>query len=158
MMSRNFNNDKENEGFLYYRKSHEHASVLFKMTALSAGFDLASAETVLVKAGDRISISTGLQILCPPGTYGRICERSGLALKFGICVLGGTIDNDYEGIIKVIVINHGKEDYSISVGDRIAQLIVEKITYPEAKEVRVIKREVKSEREDRGFGSSGLRM
>ena len=90
----------------------------------SVGFDLVSPYDLTVKAGSAEVVSMGLRIKVPNGTYGRIASRSCLAIM-GIEVARGVIDPDFEGGISIILRNHGKEDFNISRGDRIAQLICE---------------------------------
>lgn len=97
-------------------------------TGLSAGMDLHAwlNEPVSLAPGERTLIPTGLFIELPAGTEAQIRPRSGLALKHGITVLNapGTIDADYRGEIKVLLINHGQETFVINSGDRIAQMII----------------------------------
>lgn len=99
----------------------------------SAGYDLTSCEEVKLNPGMRYPVSTGIKLEINVRDknnemiYGRIAPRSGLAVKNGIDVLAGVIDSDYRGEIKVVLINHGTETYIINPGDRIAQLIFEKI-------------------------------
>lgn len=97
-------------------------------TGSSAGMDLHAwlSEPVSLAPGERTLIPTGLFIELPVGTEAQIRPRSGLALKHGITVLNapGTIDADYRGEIKVLLINHGQETFTINTGDRIAQMII----------------------------------
>lgn len=97
-------------------------------TGLSAGMDLHAwlEETLSLEPGQRQLVPTGLFIELPEGTEAQVRPRSGLALKHGITVLNspGTIDADYRGEIKVLLINHGQEAFSIKNGDRIAQMII----------------------------------
>ncbi len=99
-------------------------------TAYSAGMDLRAAipeeEPLLIRPGERVLIPTGLQIALPEGYEGQVRPRSGLAWKYGITVLNtpGTIDADYRGEIKVILINLGQEPFLLRRGERIAQLVV----------------------------------
>lgn len=99
-------------------------------TSLSAGMDLRAAnETeIILKPGERMLVPTGLFIELPEGYEAQIRPRSGLALKHGVTVLNspGTIDADYRGEVKVLLINHGSEAFPIHAGDRIAQMIVAK--------------------------------
>lgn len=118
----------------------------------SAGYDLTSSECIRIPAGGRHLISTGLTIAVPSGTYGRVAPRSGLAVKKGICVGAGVIDEDYRGVVKILLFNHGDEDYWVNTGDRIAQLILEKIETPEVVEIDELD---ESERGAGGFGSTG---
>lgn len=99
-------------------------------TAHSAGMDLRAAlkadEVVSILPGDRMLIPTGLKIGLPEGFEAQVRPRSGLAVKFGVTVLNtpGTIDADYRGEIKVILINHGREPFEVRRGDRIAQMVI----------------------------------
>ena len=99
-------------------------------TADSAGMDLtsSSSETIVIKAGKYSLIPTNLIIEIPRGYEGQVRPRSGLALKHGITVLNspGTVDADYRGEVKVLLINHGAKDFEINYGDRIAQLVISK--------------------------------
>lgn len=97
-------------------------------TAHAAGMDLLAAVTapVTLLAGARALIPTGIAIALPPGYEAQVRARSGLALKHGICVANGvgTIDADYRGELSVILLNAGKEPFTVKRGDRIAQLVV----------------------------------
>jgi dUTP diphosphatase len=94
--------------------------------AEDAGLDLIAVEDVVLPAGGWESVPTGLAIEIPPGYEGQVRPRSGLARKFGVTLLNspGTIDPGYRGEVQVLMINHGKQDYQVRKGDRIAQLIV----------------------------------
>ncbi|UOD34865.1 dUTP diphosphatase [Deferribacteraceae bacterium V6Fe1] len=95
----------------------------------AAGADLKSAEDGVIKPGEVKLVKTGLFLEIPDGYEGQVRPRSGLALKFGVTVLNspGTIDSDYRGEVGVILINHGKENFSYKKGDRIAQLVFSKV-------------------------------
>ncbi len=120
----------------------------------SAGMDLVAAESVIIPAGKCLSVGTGLRISLPVGYEAQIRPRSGLALKKSILVPNspGTIDSDYRGEIRVILINLGDEDFAVSLGDRIAQLVVAPVTRASWKEVDALD---STERGDGGFGSTG---
>ena len=135
----------------------EDLSLPISASKFSSGVDLVSAvsaDTVL-KPGKIKLISTGIKIMIPEGYEGQIRPRSGLALKHGITVLNtpGTIDSDYRGIVKVILINLGEEDFNIQRGDRIAQLVIQKIFFPNFKIVETLN---KTKRGEGGFGHSGI--
>jgi len=135
----------------------EDLSLPISASKFSSGVDLVSAvsaDTVL-KTGKIKLISTGIKIMIPEGYEGQIRPRSGLALKHGITVLNtpGTIDSDYRGIVKVILINLGEEDFNIQRGDRIAQLVIQKIFFPNFKIVENLN---KTRRGEGGFGHSGI--
>jgi dUTP pyrophosphatase len=126
-------------------------------TNLSAGMDLHAAlpENTSILAGERILVPTGLYIELPSGYEAQIRPRSGLALKNGITVLNspGTIDADYRGEIKVLLINLGQETFTIQNGDRIAQMIVaahETVHWMAAADLSETKRG------EGGYGSSGV--
>ena len=97
-------------------------------TEHAAGMDLraAVAEALSLAPGQRALVPTGIRIALPPGTEAQVRPRSGLAIRHGISMVNspGTIDADYRGEIRVIVINHGEETFTIQRGDRIAQLVV----------------------------------
>jgi len=119
----------------------------------SAGYDLYSAENITVKAKNRSLVSIGLAIKVPEGYYGRIASRSGLAVKYGIDVGAGVIDSDYTGPVKVLLFNHGDEDFVVSEGDRVAQLIIEKIGHLN---INVVNELTETIRGSGGFGSTGF--
>lgn len=98
-----------------------------------------------------------MAIVCPEGTYGRIAPRSGLAVKSGISTGAGVIDADYRGEVKVLLFNHSDADFNIEKGDRIAQLILERIYTPEIEVLDDNAWEVENntERGAGGFGSTG---
>ena len=125
-------------------------------TEQSAGMDLTAAleDAVEIGPGDRALIPTGLAIALPEGYEAQIRPRSGLAIKHGVTVLNtpGTIDADYRGEIKVILINHGKEAFTIERGMRIAQMVVEKY---ETVNWDVVKSLDETTRGEGGFGSTG---
>jgi deoxyuridine 5'-triphosphate nucleotidohydrolase len=131
-----------------------HATLPRRGSDLSAGLDLSSAANLTIAAGDRALVPTDLAVACPPGTYGRVAPRSGLALKKGIDVGAGVIDADYRGPLGVILFNWGREDFEIRQGDRVAQLILESIVLPDVVEVQG---ELDAtERGVGGFGSTGV--
>lgn len=126
-------------------------------TTHSAGMDLTAAleEALELDSGERALIPTGLAIALPHGFEAQIRPRSGLALNHGITVLNspGTIDADYRGEIKVILINHGKEPFTINRGMRIAQMVVERYTHVNWRVSTNL--ESNEERGAGGFGSTG---
>jgi dUTP pyrophosphatase len=137
---------------LLVKKLREDAVVPSRATEFSAGYDLTSVMDVYIPDRGRVAIPTGISIRTPPDTYGRIAPRSGLALRHGIDVLAGVIDHDYSGEIVVILYNTSDTDYFVKKGDRIAQLILEKIATPD---VAVVLELSDTERGDGGFGSTG---
>ncbi len=127
-------------------------------TADAAGMDLRAAvpeaEPFVLKPGARHAVPTGLAFAIPPGFEGQVRPRSGLALKAGVTCLNspGTIDADYRGEVKVILINHGAEDFTIRRGDRIAQLLVSPVVQAAWSEVADLEA---TARGAGGFGSTG---
>lgn len=123
----------------------------------SAGFDLASssADRIVIKAGERALVPTGIAIALSYGFEAQVRPRSGLALKNGVTVLNapGTIDADYRGEIKVILINHGDQDFVIDFGMRIAQLVIAKVEMAELVATETLG---ETQRGAQGFGSSGV--
>lgn len=122
----------------------------------SAGMDLCAhiASPIILKPMDRMLIPTGLYIELPTGYEAQVRPRSGLAIKNGITVLNtpGTIDADYRGEVKVIIINLSREDFEIKNGDRIAQMVIAKHEKVEWIAVETLS---DTERGSGGFGSSG---
>ncbi|KAJ6728907.1 DEOXYURIDINE 5'-TRIPHOSPHATE NUCLEOTIDOHYDROLASE [Salix viminalis] len=121
---------------------------------LSAGYDLSSVSVAKVPARGKALIPTDLSIAIPEGTYARIAPRSGLTWKHSIDVGGGVIDADYRGPVGVILCNHSDVDFEVKVGDRVAQIIIQKIMTPNAMEVEDLDATVRGAG---GFGSTGVR-
>ena len=123
-------------------------------TAGSAGLDLRSSETLILRPGARALVGTGLAIALPESFEAQVRPRSGLAVKHGVTVLNapGTIDADYRGEIKVPLINHGGQDFAIMRGDRIAQMVVAPVVQISLKLVPTLD---ETARGADGFGSSG---
>jgi len=130
-------------------------------TAGSSGFDLRAnlTETLVIKSGEYMLIKTGLYFNIPDNFEIQVRSRSGLAYKHGVCVLNGigTIDSDYTGEIGVLLINHGKEDFTINNGDRIAQAVISSVTGKNLINLnRVNNINTDTERGSGGFGSTGI--
>ena len=125
-------------------------------TAGAAGMDLRAADAVTLKPGARALVATGLSIALPEGYEAQVRPRSGLAVKHGVTVLNapGTIDCDYRGEVKVPLINHGTEDFVITRGDRIAQMVIAPVTRIDWMEAETLD---DTARGTGGFGSSGRR-
>jgi len=120
----------------------------------AAGMDVVSAEDVVIAPGSRHAVATGLAVAIPPHFEIQVRPRSGLALKHGITVPNtpGTIDSDYRGELKVILINHGAEPFQIRRGDRVAQLVLAPVTRAGWIEVDHLE---DTARGHGGFGSTG---
>jgi dUTP pyrophosphatase len=127
-------------------------------SAGAAGMDLVAAvddgAPVVLKPGGRALIPTGLIIELPPGSEGQIRPRSGLALRHGITCLNtpGTIDSDYRGEVKVLLINLGGQPWEIQRGERIAQLVIQRVEQAKLVEVKAL---TSTKRGAGGFGSTG---
>jgi dUTP pyrophosphatase len=135
-------------------KLSDNAQVPTKGSSQAAGYDLYSAIDITIAPGDKAIVPTDLKIVVPQGTYGRIAPRSGLAAKNFINVGAGVIDPDYRGPLNVLVFNHAGTEFKVKKGDRIAQLICEKIVFPEIIEVNHLD---DTQRGESGFGSTGIK-
>lgn len=123
-------------------------------TSGAAGMDVLAAENVNLKPGQRHAVATGFAVAIPDGYEIQVRPRSGLALKHGISVPNtpGTIDSDYRGEVKIIMINHGEEAFAIARGDRVAQLVLAPVTQAAWDLVEELD---ETERGAGGFGSTG---
>ncbi|KAJ6728924.1 DEOXYURIDINE 5'-TRIPHOSPHATE NUCLEOTIDOHYDROLASE [Salix viminalis] len=139
---------------LRVKRLSENAVLPSRGSPLSAGYDLSSASATKVPARGIALIPTDLSIAIPEGTYARIAPRSGLTWKHSIDVGGGVIDADYRGPVRVILFNHSDVDFEVKVGDRIAQLIIQKIETDNAVKVKDLDATVRGAG---GFGSTGVR-
>ena len=123
-----------------------------KGTNLAAGYNLNSAQQLIIPINGRALVQTDISISVPKGMYGRIAPRSGLAVKHGITRGAGVIDADYTGPIGITLFNHGDQDFQIQEGDRIAQLILKQIADKPVIEVQEL---TQTQQGDKGFGSTG---
>ena len=139
---------------LLVKRLSPHAVLPSRGSCGAAGFDLSSSASVLVPARGKALIPTDLSIAVPCGTYGRIAPRSGLALRHSLDVGAGVVDGDYRGPLAVLLFNHSDTDHAVQVGDRVAQLILEKIA--EEAEVEETEELGTTERGQGGFGSTGV--
>lgn len=129
-----------------------------RMSAEAAGLDLAAClpgGPVVLAPGARALIPTGIALAIPPGYEGQVRPRSGLALRHGISIVNapGTIDADYRGELKVLLINLGSEPFAVEHGDRIAQLVVAPVAMAELLEVEALPAALRG---GGGFGSTGV--
>lgn len=126
------------------------------MTSLSAGMDICAEpeHPILLEPGDRCLVPTGIAVAIPEGFEIQVRPRSGLAINHGVTLVNtpGTIDADYRGEIKIILINHGKDVFAINAGDRIAQLIVAPVVQAQLLEVADLDETVRG---SGGFGHTG---
>ena len=151
--SKLFIRDDQDFGHLYIKKMRNSATIPKRSTEGAAGYDLSAAEEATVPAQGKSVVKTGLSMAIPEGCYGRIAPRSGLAVKRHIDIGAGVIDQDYRGEVGVVMFNHSNEDFHVKMGDRIAQLILEKITTPNVQEVKELDSTVRG---SKGYGSTGM--
>ncbi|XP_069480894.1 deoxyuridine 5'-triphosphate nucleotidohydrolase, mitochondrial [Ambystoma mexicanum] len=137
---------------LKFAKLSEHATTPSRGSSKAAGYDLYSAYEYVIPSMEKALVKTDIQIALPPGCYGRVAPRSGLAAKHFIDVGAGVIDEDYRGNVGVVLFNFGKETFEVKKGDRVAQLICERIFYPNLEEQSVLD---DTDRGTGGFGSTG---
>ena len=140
-------------GVLKVQRLNNNAALPKRSTEGAAGYDLCASHDCTIPAGGKGLVKTGLSISFPVGLYARIAPRSGLALKKFIDVGAGVVDSDYRGDVGVVLFNHGDQEFQVKMGDRIAQLILEKIDTPPVEEVQGHDSTVRG---TGGFGSTGV--
>jgi len=150
--------NKFSEKFLLTRTDDAHdLPLLARQTTAAAGMDLHANvhEDVIIKKGKRVLIPTGIKIALPYGYEAQVRPRSGLAFNFGVTVLNtpGTVDADYRGELKVLLINLGDEDFVVRRGERIAQLVIAKVEMMCFDEVDTLPDSVRGAG---GYGSTGV--
>jgi dUTP pyrophosphatase len=118
----------------------------------AAGADLRASEALEIAPGARAAVPTALRLQIPPGHVGLVWPRSGLAVRHGIDTLAGVVDSDYRGEVRVVLVNHGEAPFRIENGDRVAQLLVQKVERAAFAAVTAIDA---TDRGEGGFGSSG---
>jgi dUTP pyrophosphatase len=128
-------------------------------SAAAAGLDLMAAvpdgEPMMIAPGGYAMVPTGIALALPPGTEGQVRPRSGLAARHGVTVLNspGTIDSDYRGELRILLINHGSECFRIERGMRIAQLVIAQVI---SASIKAVDRLDETKRGSSGFGSTGI--
>ncbi|KAI2780758.1 dUTPase-like protein [Daldinia loculata] len=137
---------------LLIKKLSPAAKLPTRGSPFSAGYDLYAARPTTIPSRGKALVDTDIAIAVPAGTYGRIAPRSGLAAKHFIDTGAGVIDADYRGQVKVLLFNHSDADFAVAEGDRVAQLVVERIYTPEVLEVQELEESVRGAG---GFGSTG---
>jgi len=118
----------------------------------AAGADLRASEAVQIPPGGRHAVATGLRLELPRGHVGLVWPRSGLAVRHGIDTLAGVVDSDYRGEVRVVLVNHGREAFQIAPGDRVAQLLIQRVERGEFVGVESL---ASTDRGEGGFGSTG---
>lgn len=137
---------------LRFKKLDERATLPARGSVLAAGLDVCSIEDLEIGPKNRVMARTGLAVAIPPGFYGRVAPRSGLASKQGLDVLAGVIDSDYRGEVCCLLYNTGDEPISLPAGSKICQLIIEQIITPDAAWANDLD---ETARGAGGFGSTG---
>ena len=155
---------------IQFKKLSKNAEVPIRAFEADAGYDLFASHYCEINPMERMVVSTDISVAIPQGYYGRIAPRSGLAVKNGIDVMAGVVDSSYRGPLGVVLINLNfkkspqeindmealfgdKNKFTINIGDRIAQLVIEKCHDAEFEEVDSFE---ETERSEGGFGSTGL--
>jgi dUTP pyrophosphatase len=145
-------NDGEPIVPLKVKRLTEHAVLPLRASERAAGYDLFAAADCTIEALGKELVKTDIAIAIPPGYYGRIAPRSSLAWKSHLDVGAGVIDEDYRGPVGVVLFNLGKAPFNVRKGERIAQLVLTKITTPPVEEVDDLDN---TGRAEGGFGSTG---
>jgi len=130
--------------------ANRHAQLPQRATAGAAGYDLCAAEAGTIAAWSHGVVSTGVAVRVPDGCYGRIAPRSSLAAR-GLLVNAGVVDQDYTGVLRVVLHNAASAEYTYAIGDRIAQLVLERIATPPVVQVAELPA---TARAAGGFGST----
>ena len=139
---------------LFVKKLSDAASLPKRGSELAAGWDLAASQPVVVPARGKAIVPTDLAVATPGDCYARIAPLGGLAVKKGVDVGAGVVDADYRGAVGVVLFNHGDADLEVNPGDRVAQIILEKV-YLDA-EVEEVEDLPSTSRGAGGFGSTGV--
>ena len=141
---------------LRFKRIHPEAVLPAYAHASDAGMDVRSVADLVIPAGGRALVPTGLVAIIPPMYEIQVRPRSGLALKHGVTVLNtpGTIDSGYRGEIGVILANFGDKDFAVAKGDKVAQFVFAPVVQPEIEETDTID---ETDRGAGGFGSTGVR-
>lgn len=121
-------------------------------SASAAGADLRASEALVIPPGGRAAVPTSLRLAIPEGRVGLVWPRSGLAVRHGIDTLAGVIDSDYRGEVRVVLVNHGDQPFAIAKGDRIAQLLVQRVERAAFRSTDALDA---TSRAEGGFGSTG---
>lgn len=142
------------EPTLLVKLMHPAARPPARQSPGAAGYDLHACEGARVEPGSWACVDTGIGVAVPEGTYGRIAPRSGLSAK-GVDIGAGVVDADYRGRLKVLLFNHAAAPLDVSPGDRVAQLILERILTPPVRVLGPAEDLGETRRGAGGFGSTG---
>ena len=135
------------------KKLHSDAKVPSYAHEGDAGMDVYSNEDLIIGAGKRVLVSTGISTEFPVGYVALVWDKSGIAVKGGVTKMAGVIDAGYRGEWKIALLNTSEEDYEIKKGEKIAQVLLQKVESPE---IEIVEDVENSSRGDGGFGSTGL--
>lgn len=135
------------------KKLHPDAKIPSFAHESDAGMDLYSVTDLILKPGERVSVPTGIAMALPDGHVALVWDKSGVSHKYGIKVLGGVIDCGYRGEYLIGLVNLSQENFEIKVGQKIAQLLIQKVEHPEVEEVVELD---DTSRGDGRFGSTGI--
>ncbi len=135
------------------QKLHPDAKIPAFAHPGDAGLDLYSVENMVLAPGERRSVPTGIAIALPDGYVSLVWDKSGPSHKFGVKTLGGVLDSGYRGEYLIGLINLGQADFEIKVGQKIAQLLIQKVEHPDIEEVAELS---ETARGAGGFGSTGV--
>lgn len=144
--------DKLQKMELLIKKLHPDAKLLERTHHDDAGLDISSLETFTLEPGEKKAASTGLAIVIPTGYVGLIWDKSSVPFKYGVKSMGGVIDAQYRGEVKVLLVNLSTEPVTFTAGQKLAQLLIQKIELLPVREVEELPDSVRGAG---GFGSSG---
>jgi dUTP pyrophosphatase len=136
------------------KKLHPEATIPHYVHEGDAGMDVYSVEDVLIRAGEKAIISSGIAIELPKGYVALVWDKSGLAAKHGIKTMAGVGDSIYRGEYKIVLLNTSKQDYQVRKGERICQILIQPVVSAEIEETQELS---STERGEGGFGSTGAR-
>ena len=136
------------------KKLHSEAKIPRYAHVTDAGMDAYGLERIIIQPMERVQIKTGIALEIPTGTVALIWDKSGLSHSKGLKVLGGVIDSGYRGEVLVGVVNLGFEEVIFEAGDKVAQILIQKIEHPNLVEVTELG---DADRGDNGFGSTGVK-
>lgn len=139
---------------LKIKKVHPDAKVPTYANAGDAGMDLYAVQRTVIKPGKMAFIPTGIAVQLPRDTVGLIWDKSGLATKHGLKIMGGVIDEGYRGELQMCLMNLGKKAVVFEIGHKVAQMLIQKVQRPQIRVVSVLS---DSQRGKKGFGSSGVK-
>ena len=137
---------------LLFKRESDLSILPHRSSEESAGLDIFSTQHCILRPHDRMLIKTGFSVEIPNGYYGSIESRSGLALNNGVFAFRGIIDRDYRGEVGVLLVNAGFDKYEVSVGDKIAQLVIQPVPKLEPQWATTLSETVRGQK---GFGSTG---